>query len=105
MDYFGFENSNPFYATNFYHTYLEREWSDIEANLRSPEGVEYVVVDDQYGLWRGESLAHPTQYINEIKSLLSKKFTLVEDRDVGFTWYLDRWMPNRLSIYVRSLNQ
>jgi hypothetical protein len=103
--YLDLKTSTPFNAPNFYHTYLEREWSDIEANLRSPEGVEYVVVDDQYGLWRGESLAHPTQYINEIKSLLSKKFTLVEDRDVGFTWYLDRWMPNRLSIYVRSSNQ
>jgi hypothetical protein len=103
--YLDLKTTTPFNAPNFYHTYLEREWSDIEENLRSSKGVEYVVVDDQYGLWRGETLAHPTQYIDEIKRLLTKNFTLVEDRDVGFTWYLDSWMPNKLSIYVRNSNQ
>lgn len=92
----------PFSAPDFYHTYLPREWREIDLNLRNPTGVKYVVVDEQYGLWIGESLAHPSEYINGIREVLNQYFRKLESKDVGYTWYLDHWMPNRLSIYVRK---
>lgn len=102
MIYMDLLTKTPFGAPNFYHTYLDQEWLEIEKNLESPQGVKFVVVDDQFGLWRGDSLAHPRQNINAIKSLLEAKFTLVESDQVGFTWYLDSWKPNILSFYVRK---
>lgn len=92
----------PFSAPNFYHTYLPREWGEIYQNLRNPNGVNYVVVDEQFGLWRGESLAHPIEYINRIQQILDHSFTLVESKSVGYSWYLDHWMPNGISIYIRK---
>jgi len=102
MIYMDARSKTPFSAPNFYHTYLQREWSEIEQNLASKDGVEFVVVDDQFGLWQGDTLAHPNVNIVAIKGLLDKKFKLVETRAVGFTWYLDRWMPNNLRFYSRK---
>jgi hypothetical protein len=102
MVYMDLRTKTPFNAPNFYHTYLVKEWSEIERNLDSARGVKYVIVDDQYGLWRGDTLAHPSKNIDAIKALLDTKFTLVETDEVGFTWYLDSWMPNKLRFYVRS---
>jgi hypothetical protein len=102
MIYMDLKTKTPFSAPNFYHTYLDREWSEIEQNLGSPQGVKFVIVDDQFGLWRGDSLAHPSKNIDAIKTLLNKKFTLVETDEVGYTWYLGSWMPNKLTFYVRS---
>lgn len=92
----------PFSAPNFYHTYLPREWEEINQNLRNSNGVKYVVVDEQFGLWRGESLAHPSEYINGIQQILDQSFTKVESKGVGYSWYLDQWKPNEISIYIRN---
>lgn len=102
MIYMDAKSKTPFSAPNFYHTYLQREWLEIEQNLASQDGVEFVIVDDQFGLWRGDTLAHPTVNILALRDLLDNNFDLVETRAVGFTWYLDRWMPNKLKFYVRK---
>lgn len=102
MIYMNLGVGTPFSAPNFYHTYLPREWGEINRNLQNPTGVKYIVVDEQFGLWRGESLAHPRKYIDGIQQILDKDFTLVESKDVGYSWYLDHWKPNKLSIYMRK---
>ena len=95
----------PFRAPNFYHTYLTSEWLDIEHKLKNSSekgGVEIAIVDDQFGLWSCDTLAHPSDQINSLKNLLDSGFILTKSYDVGFTWYLDRWMPNKLDLYTRK---
>ena len=103
--YMDLGSKSPFRAPNFYHTYLTSEWLDIEQKLKKTSekgGVEIVIVDDQFGLWSGDTLAHPSDKINSLKNLLDTNFILTKSYDVGFTWYIDKWMPNSLNLYTRK---
>ena len=103
--YMDLGSKSPFRAPNFYHTYLTSEWLDIEHKLKNSSekgGVEIAIVDDQFGLWSCDTLAHPSDQINSLKNLLDSGFILTKSYDVGFTWYLDRWMPNKLDLYTRK---
>ena len=104
--YMDLRSKSPFKAPNFYHTYLTSEWLDVESKLKNnPKkgGVEIVIVDNQFGLWSGDTLAHPSDKIKSLKNLLDSDFNLAKSYEVGFTWYLDRWMPNKLDFYTRKL--
>lgn len=80
-------SKSPFVAPNFYHTYLTSEWLDIEQKLKMTSekgGVEIAIVDDQFGLWSGDNLAHPSDKINSLKNILKTNFILTKSYDVGF---------------------
>ena len=104
-DYLLYDSVNaksPLIAPNFYHTYLDYEWDQIYSFLGSEStSINYVVLDDQFGLFQGELLAHPTEKITQIKKLLEKNYMLVLDKYVGDTWYNGQWEANYLKIFKR----
>ena len=100
--YDSIDAKSPLVAPNFYHTYLDYEWDQIYSLLGSKsKSIKYVVLDNQFGLFQGELLAHPTEKITQIKKLLEKNYRLVLDKNVGDTWYNVQWESNFLQIYKR----
>jgi hypothetical protein len=104
-DYLLYDSVNaksPLIAPNFYHTYLDYEWDQIYSLLSGEStSIKYVVLDDQFGLFQGELLAHPTEKITQITKLLEKNYMLVLDKYVGDTWYNGQWEGNYLKIFKR----